>query len=192
MSTVLEQLVEITGLKYEGMKAQDFLNEMIRAVNELSEEDWNRLPADGQQWFNDAAKVVSEDEEADIPEIPGMEEVASDDEPEKEEEEKKDKKDSEKSDKRDSKEPEKKEPEKKEPKKKRTGPSAGSIVRSILLDNKDLTLDEVMEELAEREVDMKRSSAQVIYQGTTRTIAAILEHGSVLDKEGTKVLKVAK
>jgi len=197
MSTVLKQLEDLTGVTYTGTEAQDFLNSMIRAVNDLSEEDWNKLPAEGQQWFNDAAKVISEDDDAEIPSIKGMEEVKEpkkeekkDDKPEKKKEKEKVKKDPEPAKKGESEESED-EPEKKEPKKRRVGPSAGSIVRSILLDNKDLSLDEVMEELKTRDVDMKRSSAQVIYQGTTRTIEAIIEHGDVKGKDGKVVVSKA-
>ena len=51
--------------------------------------------------------------------------------------------------------------EKAPPKPKREGPIAADVVRDILCDNMDLTIDQTMEILVERGVAMKRSSLQV-------------------------------
>ena len=77
----------------------------------------------------------------------------------------------------------------KEPKPK--GPVAALVVRELLCENMDMTLDELMTALKEKEVHMERSSAQVVHLNTIRAFQVATTVGTVKNRAGEVVLKNA-
>lgn len=68
---------------------------------------------------------------------------------------------------------------------------AARHVREILCEDASLTLAQVMEKLQERGIEMKQSSAQVVYLNTVSAFRVAAEVGQVSDK-GTVILTAAK
>lgn len=52
----LTQRVEV--LPEEGEDEQTFLGRLVRAVNKLDEDEFEKLPEDAQQWMNDAVEAI--------------------------------------------------------------------------------------------------------------------------------------
>lgn len=77
----------------------------------------------------------------------------------------------------------------KEPKPK--GPVAALVVRELLCENMDMTLDELMAALKEKEVHMERSSAQVVHLNTIRAFQVAATVGTVKNRAGEVILKNA-
>jgi len=61
MATVAEEILAKTGVKKKvGEKKQVFLAKVLRAVNELPEEEWAALSEAAQQWSNDAVQALED------------------------------------------------------------------------------------------------------------------------------------
>mgnify|MGYP000985262640 CR=1 FL=1 len=188
---------------------QAFFQRVAFELQNLSEEDWNKLPVDLQDWYNKAAEVLSmtgeDDEPGTIDMLPGMVkakkpakakkvkepveeveeviEIVEDEEvAEKPKRGRKPKAD------KAPKEPKvKKEKAPKEPKEPK-GPTAANAVREILCENMDRTLDEIMTELEARGVAMQRSSMQVVALNTVRAFEMAIQVGEVRNAAGNVVL----
>ena len=187
MSTVYSDLATACDLEFTAdADEQQYLTNLMQAVNGLEEDSWKGLSSDAQAWFNDAAKLfedVKDGETVSIPAPAGMHvdisqgktsEDASTDAPEKP-----------------IKEPKAaKEPKAKKEKKEKVTPGARHI-REILCDDYSLTLKEVMDKLLGRGVEMKKTSAQVVYLNTVRAFETAAELGTV-KKSGTTVLTSSK
>ena len=83
--TIFEALSKATGVTSpnDDEGTQDFLKRLIKAVNKLDEDEFDKLPEDAQDWFNDAARAMTN--EKPIQKLPGFE---GDTEPEAEAEDK--------------------------------------------------------------------------------------------------------
>jgi hypothetical protein len=174
MSNVFEELVTLTNVALQdGEDTQTYLHRVVKAINDLSEEDWNKIPGEGQAWFNDSAKLIGEAPEGVLPEIPVIPGMPVDDKPTKAKKEKKVK--------------EPKEP-KAEKKPKREGPPVTSIVRDMVCQNMDLSFTEIKAMLEAQNVAIADSSAQVVYLTAQKTIEAIKRVGGVKDKDGNVVI----
>ena len=177
MSTVYKDLSAACNLEFAAdADEQEYLTSLMQAVNGLEEDAWKGLSSDAQAWFNDAAKLFEDQKEGQAVSIPapaGMhpdaEAKTSGDAP-----------------------AEKKEPAAKKEKvvKEKTTPGARHI-REILCEDYSLTLKDVMAKLLERGVEMKKTSAQVVYLNTVRAFETADELG-IVKKSGTTVLTSAK
>lgn len=59
MSAIQKELLKAAGLEAEDFKSRRDLHEaIVKAVNKLSDDEWNDLTAKAQDWFNDAADAV--------------------------------------------------------------------------------------------------------------------------------------
>lgn len=170
MSTVYSDLSAACNLEFAAdADEQEYLTSLMQAVNGLEEDAWKGLSSDAQAWFNDAAKLFEEQKEGEPVSIPapaGMHpDKTSTDAP-----------------------ADKKEPKAKKEKvvKEKTTPGARHI-REILCDDYSLTLKDVMAKLSERGVEMKKTSAQVVYLNTVRAFETAAELGTV-KKSGETVL----
>ena len=175
MSTAYEALASATNLSYDKeADLQEYLNSLIQAVNGLDEDAWTGLSEDAQKWFNDAVKEIEGAEEGATvtlnPPAGMISEEASD---EKAPAEKKPKAKKEK------------QPKEAKPKKEKVIPAARHV-REILCEDCSLTLAQVMEKLQERGIEMKPSSAQVVYLNTTSAFKVAAEVGEV--KDGANVI----
>lgn len=185
---------------------QAFFQRVAFELQNLSEEDWNKLPVDLQDWYNKAAEVLStageDDEPGTIDMLPGMvkakkpakvkkvKEPVEEDIKVVEDEEVAEKPKRGRKPKADKapKEPKvKKEKATKEPKEPK-GPTAANAVREILCENMDRTLDEIMTELEARGVAMQRSSMQVVALNTVRAFEMAIQVGEVRNAAGNVVL----
>jgi len=173
MSNVFEELVTLTNVSIQdGEDTQTYLHRMVKAINDLTEEDWNKIPGEGQAWFNDSAKMISDAPEGILPEIPVIPGMGGADKPKKEKKVK-----------------EPKEPKvKAEKKPKREGPPVTSIVRDLVCQNMDLDFAAIKAALEAQNVAIADSSAQVVYLNTQKTFEAIKRVGSVKDKDGKVVI----
>lgn len=185
---------------------QTYFQQVAFELQNLSEEDWNKLPVDLQDWYNKTAEVLSstgeDDEPGPIELLPGMvkakkptkakkvkepveeefEVVENEEEVENPKRGRKPKAESA------TKEPKvKKEKAPKEPKEPK-GPTAANAVREILCENMDRTLDEIMTELEARGVAMQRSSMQVVALNTVRAFEMAIQVGEVRNAAGDVVL----
>lgn len=185
---------------------QTYFQRVAFELQNLSEEDWNKLPVDLQDWYNKTAEVLSstgeDDEPGPIELLPGMvkakkptkakkvkepveeefEVVENEEEVENPKRGRKPKAESA------TKEPKvKKEKAPKEPKEPK-GPTAANAVREILCENMDRTLDEIMTELEARGVAMQRSSMQVVALNTVRAFEMAIQVGEVRNAAGDVVL----
>ena len=187
---------------------QTYFQRVAFELQNLSEEDWNKLPVDLQDWYNKTAEVLSstgeDDEPGPIDLLPGMvkakkpakvkkvKETVEEEEVEvvddAEEEVEKPKRGRKPKAESAPKEPKvKKEKAPKEPKEPK-GPTAANAVREILCENMDRTLDEIMTELEARGVAMQRSSMQVVALNTVRAFEMAIQVGEVRNAEGDVVL----
>jgi len=184
MNTTVESLVSITNVTMTTPPAP-FLDAMVAAINELSEEAWNNLPDDGKSWFNEAAKIIENTDEGmgyTLPLIPGMgmEEEAQ---PEKEA--------SSEPEKNEETQPEKEtigKEEKKAKKPKREGPPVTQLAREIFCSDISMTLEELLTKLEEKGIEIKKSTAQNVYLNALRSFETAIELGEV-EKAGKVVLK---
>lgn len=73
MATPFEYVVNSLKLVQKAKEpVQDYLNRVVTNISALSESGWDKLPEELQAWYNAAAEVVSgDDEEAELPELPG-------------------------------------------------------------------------------------------------------------------------
>lgn len=72
MSTY-DDVVSVTGLAYvAGEDAQGFLRSILEAINDLGDDQWNDLSASAQDWFNEMARRVENDDRAQIDLLDGM------------------------------------------------------------------------------------------------------------------------
>ena len=201
MSNAFEYVTEVLNVtKTQEETNQDFLQRVAVELQNLNEEDWNALPDDLQVWYNKAADVIasaSDEESVTIEMIPGMSpkkakaKKAETEETDGEEtgsatpaaKPKRGRKP--KAEKAEKAPRVKKEKEPKEPK----GPTAANAVREILCENMDLSLDDIMVKLEEREVVMKRSSMQVVALNTKQAFVIAAQVGTVKNAEGEVVLQ---
>lgn len=66
--TIIEQCVDATGIKdKKGEKRQDYLDRLVKAVQDLGDDDWDKLSESAQAWINKAAKAVNADKDIDEP-----------------------------------------------------------------------------------------------------------------------------
>lgn len=71
-SKILDELVKVTECTQKrGESDQDYLKRLIKATSDLGDGDWNKLSADAQNWFNDAADSVNA--KKDLPAFPDAE-----------------------------------------------------------------------------------------------------------------------
>jgi hypothetical protein len=195
MSNAFEYITEVLKIaKDPEENNQDFFQRVAVELQNLNEDDWNALPDDLQEWYNKAADVIasaSEEETVTIEMIPGMSakkakaKKAETEETEGEETEKPKRGRKPKAEKAEKAPRVKKEKEPKEPK----GPTAANAVREILCENMDLSLDDIMSKLEEREVVMKRSSMQVVALNTKQAFVIAAQVGTVKNAEGEVVLQ---
>lgn len=178
--TPIEYVVDtLQVVQEENESDQSYLQRVAVEIQALDETGWDALPGDLQKWYNDAAEIltsVSEDEEPDdLPPLP---------------EGKKSKKGRPKKVVEESEQVEVKEPKEKKVKEpKERGPIAANVVRQLLCENVDLSLDEILEKLPEHGVTMQRSSMQVVALNTVRAFEMVMKVGEVKDKEGKVLLK---
>ena len=79
MSKIEKELVEATELPTKrGEDRQDFLARLVKAVPELSDDEWEKLSKKAQDWFNDAADAKN----AKAKTLPDFPDVEADAEPE--------------------------------------------------------------------------------------------------------------
>lgn len=176
---------------------QTYFQRVAFELQNLSEEDWNKLPVDLQDWYNKTAEVLSstgeDDEPGPIELLPGMVKAKKPTKAKKvkepaEEEVEKPKRGRKPKAESATKEPKvKKEKAPKEPKEPK-GPTAANAVREILCENMDRTLDEIMTELEARGVAMQRSSMQVVALNTVRAFEMAIQVGEVRNAAGDVVL----
>lgn len=176
---------------------QTYFQRAAFELQNLSEEDWNKLPVDLQDWYNKTAEVLSstgeDDEPGPIELLPGMVKAKKPTKAKKvkepaEEEVEKPKRGRKPKAESAPKEPKmKKEKAPKEPKEPK-GPTAANAVREILCENMDRTLDEIMTELEARGVAMQRSSMQVVALNTVRAFEMAIQVGEVRNAAGDVVL----
>ena len=176
---------------------QTYFQRVAFELQNLSEEDWNKLPVDLQDWYNKTAEVLSstgeDDEPGPIELLPGMVKAKKPTKAKKvkepaEEEVEKPKRGRKPKAESAPKEPKmKKEKAPKEPKEPK-GPTAANAVREILCENMDRTLDEIMTELEARGVAMQRSSMQVVALNTVRAFEMAIQVGEVRNAAGDVVL----
>lgn len=206
MSNAFEYVTEVLKIaKDPEENNQDFFQRVAVELQNLNEEDWNALPDDLQEWYNKAADVIasaSEEESVTIAMIPGMSPKKAKAKKAKTEETDGEETDGEetgsaspaakpkrgrkpKAEKAEKAPRVKKEKEPKEPK----GPTAANAVREILCENMDLSLDDIMVKLEEREVVMKRSSMQVVALNTKQAFVIATQVGTVKNAEGEVVLQ---
>ena len=199
--SALEYVIEtlkIEPVEYEDSQA--FLQRVAVEIQALDEAAWNALPDDLQAWYNTAAEILTEVEEGqdvgDLPELPEgkkakkgkkptvVAEAAEESDVEGEAPKKRGRP---KKEVVEGEEKPKKEPKVKEDR----GPTAANIVRELLCENMDLTLDEIMELLPERGVTMQRSSMQVVALNTVRAFEMVVKMTEVKNKAGEVVLRIA-
>jgi hypothetical protein len=66
VSAVEQELLEATGVKRKtAEKPQKYLGRLIDAVQELPDEDWEKLSSDTQNWVNAGAKAIKAEEDID-------------------------------------------------------------------------------------------------------------------------------
>ena len=199
--SALEYVIEtlkIEPVEYEDSQA--FLQRVAVEIQALDEAAWNALPDDLQAWYNTAAEILTEVEEGqdvgDLPELPEGKKakkgkkptvVAEATEESDVEGEAPKKRGRPKKEVVEGEEKPKKEPKVKEDR----GPTAANIVRELLCENMDLTLDEIMELLPERGVTMQRSSMQVVALNTVRAFEMVVKMTEVKNKAGEVVLRIA-
>lgn len=181
--TPIEYVVDtLQVVQEENESDQSYLQRVAVEIQALDETGWDALPGELQNWYNDAAEIltsVPEDEEpSDLPPLPegkkskkGRPKKVVEEGEQVEVKEKK----------------EKKVKEPKEPKER--GPIAANVVRQLLCENMDLSLDEILEKLPEHGVTMQRSSMQVVALNTVRAFEMVMKVGEVKDKEGKVLLK---
>jgi hypothetical protein len=83
MSAIEKELLEVTGFKpKKNISREDYLTGIFRLANKLSDDEFDELSADVQDWMNAAGEAVNSRES--VPEFPDVETEESDD-PEDEE-----------------------------------------------------------------------------------------------------------
>lgn len=201
--SALEYVIETLKIEPdEHEDSQSFLQRVAVEIQALDEAAWNALPDDLQGWYNATAEILTEVEEGqdlgDLPELPEgkkakkgkkpavVAEAADESESDAESEAPK-KRGRPKKEVVEGEEKPKKEPKVKEDR----GPTAANIVRELLCENMDLTLDEIMELLPERGVTMQRSSMQVVALNTVRAFEMVVKMTEVKNKAGEVVLRIA-
>jgi hypothetical protein len=158
---------------------QDYLQRVAVEIQALAEDAWNAVPDDLKDWYNNTAELLANvpegEEVGELPELPIPKPKGKKGRPKKvvEGEE--------------GEAPVKKEKKEKKEKEER-GPTAANIVRELLCENMDLTLDEILEMLPERGVQMQRSSMQVVALNTVRAFEMIISLKEVKDKDGNVVI----
>lgn len=171
-----ENVVAVTGLTYDGNgEVQEYLAKALTALNDLPEEEWEGLDDSVKTWFNDSAKQMQDPEnENPLNLIPGMDEVK----------------------------PAKKRGRPRNPnaapKEKKTsarrsseGSATANLIRKLLCENMEYTMDQVIEKLEAQGIETKKSYVQVIYLNTARAFEVAKEVGTV-HSNGTLVLTKAE
>lgn len=69
--TVQKEIVELTKLKPKANEdRQDYLKRVMKVLQEYTDDEWDAIPTDAQNWANAAAKALNDD--TDLPEFPGF------------------------------------------------------------------------------------------------------------------------
>lgn len=175
-----DSLIEVLGLtKEDGEETSAFLKRLVIAANAMPDEDWDKLNKAAQEWFNQQSPIATAANEA------GVEPVFTEPDgmtpppegtivP------------------REVKKAGRKPKEPKEPKepKVRAEPAA-DVVRRLICENVEITLDDLMKKLEECGVDMMRSSAQVVHLNTVRAFKTLIDKTKeIKNKAGEVLVKV--
>ena len=76
MSAIQKELVKLLDVDAPKKAADrpDFLLACVRGLGKVSDEQWNSMSAEAQNWYNDAVDVRNKDKGADVPDFPDYEE----------------------------------------------------------------------------------------------------------------------
>jgi hypothetical protein len=199
--SVYDKIEEFLKKPYAGEDKLEYLKEVALLLSKAPEEDWDALDPEAQDWyilFADGFENNIDNDDWVPPELDGLDEVIAAYTPivakparirsikEKTEKEPKPVKAA-------------KEPKvpktAKEPKTPKTpkvsAPSNSGIMREIILDHFDLTLDCLMDELEKLNVVAKRSSAHIIWYNSLRILEAAVKKGQIVNAAG-EVFSITK
>lgn len=168
-TTLHETLVAATGAKRQKRQTlQTYYRDLMLGVKKLTDEEWDALGPEAQDWANAAAKELRKSQrENRAPEIAVMPEHEVVEEPE-------------------APEPVASEETPSAPKKarkpqKRSGASGAEAIRSLLLEHPTSTVPQLMELLQERGMTPTKSSVQTVHHHVKATIRSLFESGMVTD-----------
>lgn len=185
---------------------QAYLQRVLITISEMGEEDWDQLPENLQEWYNQSMQQMPEGQEEPITleapdilkeftakfttEAPAPVAKKRGRKPKAESEQKEPKEPKEPKEKKVKEPKEPKEKKVKEPKEQKVprGPVAAQAVREILCGNMALTIDEVLALMAEQGIRMERSSCQVVHLNTIRAFEMIMRVGHVKKANGDVVV----
>ena len=185
MSDIIKSFTDVTGIVYQGGPAQDFYRSVVQAVAALSDDDWNELSEEAKAWYNECANAYDADgENAVFPPMEGFTETEAVVEEEvAEEAEKKTKA---------PKPPKEKKPKApKEKKVRESSPSNSGTMRELLMDNIDISLDDLLKALEEKGMVAKRSSAHIVWFNSQQVMKVMLAKGEFKNGKG-EVFKIVK
>lgn len=185
---------------------QAYLQRILITISEMGEEEWDQLPEDLQEWYNQSMQQMPEGQEEPIalvtPDIlkeftanftteapaPVAKKRGRKPKAESEQKEPKEKKAKEPKEPKAPKEKKAKEPKEPKAPKAPRGPVAAQAVREILCGNMALTIDEVLALMTEQGIRMERSSCQVVHLNTVRAFEMIMRVGHVKKANGDVVV----
>lgn len=189
--SIYTKIIAFLDTEYAGEDKIEFMKHLAQKLSGSSEEQWEALDADAQEWYNVFAASYEENAENPEwmpPELEGLdeaiEEYAVAEKPKSAGKVPKVKA---------VKEPkEPKEPKVKEPKEpKELVPSNSGTMRELLAESYDQSLDDLMNALEERGFVAKRSSAHIVWFNTQRVMDVLLAKGYFKNKAG-EVFRITK
>lgn len=180
--SIYEKISEALGEGYAGQGESQYLKDAALGLSQLPEDEWNGLGEDIKGWYNEFASAYDangQDEEWVPPTMEGLAEAIEAYVP------------PEKPAKAAKKEKVAKEPKEPKPKKEKVAkepkesvPSNSGIMRDLLAEAYDVSLDELMTKLEEKGVVAKRSSVHIVWFNTQKTMEVLLKAGGFKDKAG--------
>ena len=198
VETVYSKVVDFLGTAYQGEGALDFMQTIAQKLVEASEEQWDALDEEVKEWYNDFVEKFSENHDS-VEFVPPVlvglaEAIVVYDAVEKPAKGKAPKAPKAPKAAKEPKAPKapKAAKEPKAPKEPKVSlPSNSGTMREILAAKWNISLDDLMKELEEKEFVAKRSSAHIVWFNTQKTMELLIAKGSFGDKEGNtyKIVK---